>query len=271
MRLDKNGVFKEDEGGISGDEYFLMIAGLMILFMFINMAVGNVATSIATEKSSRVIEYLLTGTRPMALLSGKIAARLLESFITFFAAYSSYFLSQLVCMFFIAGRATSESVSDNMVVVAGIWETITLSKVLVALVYFMAGLVLYTLIGAVTGASVSKLDELQEAYRFFTFLLLVCVYVDMFLIIMMLTSGEYDTFMYFCSIFPLTGAFLTPALILTGKISLLIGVIALVIIIIAAIATFMFVAAVYESMLLFQGKRLKGKDVIAIMKKQVVA
>ncbi len=271
MKMDKNGSFSEDEGGISMDDYFLMIAGLMIVFLFINMSVGNVATSIATEKSSRVIEFLLTGTRPMALLSGKISARLLESFITFFAVYSCFFLSQIVSVFLTKDVGAVEGVSDNIVVVSGIWETLTLPRIAVALLYFMSGLVLYTLIGAVTGASVSKLDELQEAYRYYSFLLIICVYFDMFLIIMMLASGENAALQNFCAIFPLTGAFITPALVLTGKISILTGVIALIVIIIAVVVTFVFVSAVYESMLLFQGKRLRGKDVIAIMKKQVVA
>ena len=103
------------------------------------MSVGNVATSIATEKSSRVIEYLLTGTRPLSLLSGKIAARLLESVIMAFAAYSSYFLSQFVCIFLIAGEKASESVSDNVVVISSMWESITFSKLVIVVLYFVAG------------------------------------------------------------------------------------------------------------------------------------
>ena len=271
LKMDKNGEFSEEAERISLDDYFIMLAGLMIVFMFINMAVGNVATSIATEKSSRVIEYLLTGTRPMALLSGKIAARLLESAITFLAAFSCYYLSQLVCVLITAKGAVSDSASNNMLVVASIWETITLSKIIVALLYFLAGLVLYTIFGAITGASVSKLDELQEAYKYYSIVMVLCVYADMFLVIMMLSSGASEALQNFCAIFPLTGAFLTPAFVLTGKVSIITGVIALIIIIITSAAAFVLASAIYESMLLFQGKRLKVKDVVTLMKKQVVA
>ena len=88
MEAAKDGSFKADEGSISASDYSLLLGGLMILFFFINMSAGNVSTSIATEKSSRVIEYLLTGTRPLALLSGKIVARLAETLITTFSTYS---------------------------------------------------------------------------------------------------------------------------------------------------------------------------------------
>jgi len=269
MKIDESGSVANNEEGISYNEYIIMLAGLMAVFMFINMSVGNVATSIATEKSSRVIEYLLTGTRPLALLSGKIAARLLENVIILFAAYSSYFMSQLVCVFLIAGNA-SGSTSSNLVVVSSFWDTITIPKLVLTVLYFLAGLFLFTILGAIAGASVSKLDELQDAYKFYSFIMIVCVYVDMFIIIMMLSTSISSSFENFCALFPFTGAFITPALILTGKLSVFTGTIALIIIVITAVLAFILASAVYESMLLFQGKRLKAKDIIALMKKQVV-
>ena len=272
MKTNKDGSFSEDSGSmITYEDYFVMIAGLMMVFMFINMSVSNVATSIATEKSSRVIEFLLTGTRPLSLLSGKIAARLLESVITAFAAYSSYFLSQIVCLFMITDDSVSESASDNIVVMSSIWDSITLSKLVIVVLYFMAGIALYTIIGALTGASVSKLEELQDAYKFYSFIMILCVYGDMFLIIMMLNSGGIEAYQNFCAIFPFTGAFLTPALILTRKVGVGTAIIALIVLMITAAVAFVLAAAVYESMLLFQGKRIKVKDIIALMKKQVVA
>ena len=94
--------------------------------------------------------------------------------------------------------------------------------------------------------------------------------IVMFLVIMMLTTGEVGIFQDFCAICPLTGAFLTPALILTGKIGILEGLIALIVMIITVVVTYVLSATVYESMLLFQGNRLKFKDIVTLMKKQVV-
>ena len=276
MTTTKDGSFVEDKGGISTEDYSLMLGGLFVVFMFINMSASTVSTSVATEKSSRVIEFLLTGTRPIALLSGKIAARLAETLIMTFALYSCYFFSQVISLFLMTDRvvaesAVSDATSSNMVVVSSFWETITFSQIAISVLYFLTGLALYSIIGAVTGASVSKLEELQDAYKFFTLILIVCVYADMAVIFMMLNTSNMEGFMNFCAMFPLTGAFLTPALIIAGKISVLKGLIALIIMIITATAAFILSSAVYESMLLFQGKRLQAKDIIALMKKQVVA
>ena len=271
MKTAKDGSFVEDTSKISSSDYSLMLGGLMAVFLFINMSASNVATSVATEKSSRVIEYLLTGTRPIALLSGKIVARLVETLITTFASYSAFVMSQIVCVFLLADGTASTGASSNVIAVASIWESITLSKIVVAVLYFLAGLALYAIIGALTGASVSKLDELPDAYKFYSILMVVCVYTDMALIIIMLNSSGLDAFRNFCVLFPLTGAFLTPALILTGKLSIFMGIIALALIVATVAIAFVLASAVYESMLLFQGKRLQAKDIIALMKKQVVA
>ena len=270
MTSSKNGTFAKESKGISMDDYFIMIAGLMVVFMLINMSASNVATSIATEKSSRVIEFLLTGTRPLALLFGKISARLLETLITTVAVYSSYYLSQIFCLILEADNLPASGTQGEIMAVASIWETITISKLLIAVVYFLAGLILFSIIGALTGASVSKLDELQDAFKTYSFFLVACVYVDMFLIIMMLRSADFGFFQNFCAICPITGAFITPALVLTGKISTMTGFFALMVIIITVVVVYIFAAAVYESMLLYQGKRLKIKDVVTLMKKQVV-
>ncbi|MCR5556581.1 MAG: hypothetical protein K6F75_03345 [Butyrivibrio sp.] len=272
MKPSKDGSFAEDSETLSLDDYFKLLGGLLAVFLLINMSAGNVSSSIATEKSSRVIEFLLTGTRPVALLSGKIAARLLETFITVVSAYSSIFLSQVISLLLPSADTASASTgtSDNVIMVSSFWETITASRLIVALLYFLAGLALFTVIGALAGASVSKIDELQDALKFYSFLLLICLYTDFFLVMYKLYSGGLEGFKNFCALFPLTGAFLTPALLLTGNISTLLAFIALILLVIAAVVTFIFAAAVYESMLLYQGKRLKAKDIITLMKKQVV-
>ena len=270
MKSDSNGAYEEDTSRFSYEDYVLIFGGLFFVFMFVNMSVGTVATSIATEKSSRVIEFLLTGTRPLALLSGKITARLVETLIMTFSAYSCYFLSQLVSVFLVKDTQAVSSASSNVVTVSTFWETMTPEKLIIAVLYFLAGLALFSIIGALTGASVSKLDELQDAYKLYSFLLVICVYADMFFVILMLSSSGHEALQTFLAMFPLTGAFLTPALVLSGKLSVIAGLIALVIIIVTAVCTFILASAVYESMLLFQGKRLGVKDIIKLMKKQVV-
>lgn len=59
----------EEEGeSISMSEYYILLAGIVVVMLIVNMGGGQIAFSIVTEKSSRVVEYLMINVRPMALL-----------------------------------------------------------------------------------------------------------------------------------------------------------------------------------------------------------
>lgn len=62
--------------------------------MFINMSGSQIALAIVTEKSTRVVEYLMINVRPMALIVGKIMASLTTVLIQFAAYGVSYLLSR---------------------------------------------------------------------------------------------------------------------------------------------------------------------------------
>ena len=60
--------------------YFVPIVVSLVLFMLIFSYGGTVAQSIATEKTSRVMELLLTSVRPLAVVIGKVLAMGVVSF-----------------------------------------------------------------------------------------------------------------------------------------------------------------------------------------------
>ena len=59
---------EEDGEGISMSEYYVLLAGIVIVMMIVNMGGGQIALSIVTEKSTKVVEYLMINVRPMALI-----------------------------------------------------------------------------------------------------------------------------------------------------------------------------------------------------------
>ena len=71
------------EESISLDQYYILLAGIVIITLFVSFSGGNIATSIVTEKSTRVIEYLMINVRPMALLTGKILGSLALTVVQF--------------------------------------------------------------------------------------------------------------------------------------------------------------------------------------------
>lgn len=85
---------EEDGEGISMSEYYVLLAGIVIVLMIVNMGGGQIALSIVTEKSTKVVEYLMINVRPMALIVGKILAALTTVLIQFAACGVSYLLSR---------------------------------------------------------------------------------------------------------------------------------------------------------------------------------
>ncbi|MDE7224403.1 MAG: ABC transporter permease [Acetatifactor sp.] len=76
---------EEKDDGISMTEYYVLLGGIVIVMMFVNMSGGQIALSIVTEKSTRVVEYLMINVRPMALIVGKILASLTVVLMQFIA------------------------------------------------------------------------------------------------------------------------------------------------------------------------------------------
>ena len=63
------------------EEYMVLLMGIMIVTMIVSLSGGSIATSIVTEKTTRVVEYLMINVRPMALIVGKILASLVMVFV----------------------------------------------------------------------------------------------------------------------------------------------------------------------------------------------
>lgn len=84
---------EEDGEGISMAEYYVLLAGIVVVVMIVNLSGGQIAMSIVTEKSTKVVEYLMINVRPMALIVGKILAALITVVIQFAAFGVSYLLS----------------------------------------------------------------------------------------------------------------------------------------------------------------------------------
>ena len=96
---DEEGTIIEEEEapeGISMDEYFVLLGGIVVCTMLISISGGTIANSVVTEKSTRVVEYLMINVRPMALIVGKILFSLLLTVIQFAVVGECLLLSNVL-------------------------------------------------------------------------------------------------------------------------------------------------------------------------------
>ena len=129
------------------------IVVLMVMFFAIYFYGYSVASSVASEKSSRVMETLVVSAKPRNILAGK----LLGTAFVGFAQLAVCALFAVACYtllvpegFTVAGMPLS-------------FETFTPLNALLILLLFVFGFFLYALLYSITGAMVSRTEDLGSA------------------------------------------------------------------------------------------------------------
>lgn len=273
--------------------YMAPIFVSLILFLLIFAYGQIVAQSIATEKTSRVMELLLTSVRPLAVVIGKVLAMGLVSFSQFFLivavgcgsmAVSSQFgwmgramemlkdpeiqdaLSQMgQTGMSVAGVSSSDL--DIVTTLNEVTKMITPLNITAVVIIFLLGFLVFSLIAALVGASISRIEDLQAAMGPYSFIGVIGIYLAYIPVIFnvdSLQSGDasinpVQMFSYF---FPISSPFALPSAILLGtletwQVLLGIGVLALSVVVIAVI-----VGKVYEAIILHNGNRIKFGDIL---------
>lgn len=250
------------DGKHSTGKYNILYTMLMATLFILTFCGERIAMSIITEKSSKVMEYLMTSIKPMAIVVGKVLANLLIIGVQV-GLIAISFITAIVVNTSITGEKLPESLR-NMLSRSN-FDSANVLTILVSVLMLIGGLVLFGLIAALAGASVSKMEEMSEGVKMFTFVLVIGAYIALFV----LSSNTYEktsVVKYATMLVPLTSVFLAPGALLTGYLSASLGVLALLIMIISNVLLVRFVADVYESMIYYNGTHLKLKDIIGISK-----
>lgn len=262
---------KEKKEGISMEEYMVLLMGIMIVTMIVSLSGGSIATSIVTEKTTRVVEYLMINVRPMALIVGKILASLVMVFVQFAALGISYFISTILNTLLFGEQnleAMQGSVEGAEINMVGFWKMllgIQFSDVLVAVAVILAGIMLYSILAGLAGASVSKMEEMAEGLKLYNVIMVAGSYMGLALCIVLML-GENPVFTNICCLVPISAPFVVPACLILNKIPLWIGLLGLAMILIIVACLFSFTAKVYESMIFYNGSVMKLKDILQIAK-----
>jgi len=254
-------IVKEDTS-ISSGEYWFIYGILFVVLMVNMMASSQIASSIVTEKSTRVIEYLLISVKPLALMVGKVIAMLTAVLLQMISMVVVLFVSNTVSANL--NSSSGESVIAHFLP-KDIFQNLNIINFLVCLILIILGLIFYATLAGLAGATVSRIEELGEGLMLFTMTNLVGCYIGLGAASTLMGSGE-NAFVTFSFLFPLSSPFILPGAILIGKASLPIIAAALVLQVIFIVLLFRFVAKVYETLILHNGNTIKLKELIKLSK-----
>ena len=268
--LDENGNIISD--AITDAQYNINYALLMIVMLAIIFASSFVAGQIVTEKSSKIVEYLLTSVKPMAIITGKVFASV-SVVLTILASFSiciviSGILNGVINMNGNGGFVLPTIISDliDSEVMAGA-NPLT---ILLALAIIILGFVFYCFLGGVSGAMVSKIEELGEGTKLLNFAMIIGAYLALGLIMSSSLGGSgWGDLNYLVYFLPLSAPFIVPSYLLFGIISPAIGLAVVALNIVLTSGLVVFVSKVYEQLIYHNGNPLKIKDLFHLSKNKV--
>ena len=166
--------------------YIMIFALYMVILLYGQM----VATNVASEKSSRAMEVLITSAKPTSMMFGKVLASCIAGLVQLVAVFGS------ALIFYNINKASWE---DNMIV-QSIFN-IPVDLFVYMLVFFVLGFLIYAFMYGAIGSTASKLEDINTSVMPITFLFIIAFFV----VIFSMTSGSVDTtLMKVCSYIPFT-------------------------------------------------------------------
>jgi len=166
--------------------YIMIFALYMVILLYGQM----VAMSVATEKSSRAMELLITSAKPINMMFGKVLAACTAGLVQLVAIFGSALLFYNVNKSYWGDNGIIDSIFN-----------IPPELFVYMLVFFLLGFLIYAFLFGAISSTVSKLEDINTAVQPVTFLFLFGFMV----VIFSMTSGSVDNIlMQICSYIPFT-------------------------------------------------------------------
>lgn len=177
-------------GKNQADNFFYTYVMIFALYMVIMLYGQMVATNVATEKSSRAMEVLITSARPTSMMFGKVLASCLAGFIQIAAVFGSALVLYHINRDYWAGNPLVQSLFN-----------IPPELFAYMLIFFVLGFLIYAFLFGALGSTATKLEDINTST-----MPLILLFVATFIVSMMgMSSGNVDsTLMKVCSFVPFT-------------------------------------------------------------------
>ena len=221
----------------------------IVLFYAIYFCAYQVSSSITTEKTSKIMETLVTSTSPRTIVLGKTLGIGIVGLLQMIAIVITALISANVFL----DEELISSVLDM--------SNITPYLGIITIIYFILGYFTYALLYALTGSTVSKPEDIQSANSPIAILAVVGFYLSYFT--MMNPTSELNTF---AALFPISSPFCMPFRIMMGIASVVEVMISVIILLITILIIAKVAIKIYSSAILNYGTKMSFKDIINMYK-----
>ena len=233
---------------VSGNVMVIMLLSI-VLFYAIYFCAYQVSSSITTEKTSKIMETLVTSTSPRTIVMGKTIGIGIVGLVQ-------------VCLF-----VATALISAKLFLEPGLLESVLdMSKftpylAIITIIYFILGYFTYALLYALTGSTVSKPEDIQSANTPVAILAVIGFYLSYFT--MMNPTSSLNVF---ASMFPISSPFCMPFRIMMGVASITDVILSLAILVVTILIVANIAIKIYSNAILNYGTKMSLSDMIRIYK-----
>lgn len=150
----------------------IVYAGVMLMFFIIINYANQVAMEIATEKTSRVIEMIITSVSPvthiLAKLTGVIAVALTQIIIFVAAAILC------ILVFDIGDMLKGFDIQPN---------ELTVQLIIVGVISLIVGILSYIILAAILGSITARIEDINQSLMPMTLISMIAFYIALFSVI----------------------------------------------------------------------------------------
>ena len=248
-RLNPNFEFtieQTEEQEVSGNLFVIMMLSI-VLFYAIYFCAYQVSSSITTEKTSKIMEALVTSTSPRTIVLGKTIGIGIVGLIQ-------------ICVIVATALISAKTFLEPELLDAVLdMSKFTPYLAIITIVYFILGYFAYALLYALTGSTVSKPEDIQSANSPIAILAVIGFYLSYFT--MMNPTSELNQF---AAIFPISSPFCMPFRIMMGIASTSEIVLSIVVLIITSLIIAKVAIKVYSNAILNYGTKMTFKDIVKV-------
>ena len=239
----------------------------LFLYMMLLLYGQDLCNEVSSEKTSKLMETMLTSVHPYALVLGKVTA-------VFFVAVLQCLIwigCLLAAVFggtFIADRLYGENASTVTMAVGFVREHIGQSafsagSIILALVIFVLGILLYFSLAAIAGGLISRPEDTASVTPIFIWPIMICWIIPYFASLM-----EKEELLKVCVYIPFTAPFCLPMELLIGQETVSTGLISCGLMLIAAGLLIRLSAKLYRGMVLYIGQKFSWKTVWGVLREK---
>ena len=226
---------------------------IFALYLVILLYGQMVATNVATEKSSRAMELLITSAKPVSMMFGKVLSSCLAGFFQIVAVFGAAIL------FYNLNKAQW----GNNFIIASLFD-MPISLLVYMLIFFVLGFLMYAFMFGAIGSTASKLEDINTSV-----MPVVLLFVAGFIVVMTsMSGGDVDSLlMQICSYVPFTSPMAMFTRIAMSTVPLYQIAISIAVLIVSVVAVGVLSAKIYRVGVLLYGTKPKLGGIFKAMKK----